>query len=133
MEDPSQRQLAEVPGQVRARVLERTRVALGMSRSAAEARPHFADVSALGDPTSRDGLRAFVGRLVSEQNLLASRAGVDAAAAIAALAEGVQKGLSDCFEECDPTNPHGEAEFALLAQILGELQRKIVFAGGRSD
>jgi hypothetical protein len=109
---------------LRQRILEHTRRELDLPRHGA-AGVEFAASEATG-------AGAFVGRLLSDQNLLAAaRRGTWPPARIdAALEHGMTDGLAETLEVLHDVGELDAATWQLVCAVLEELQRKVCSVGG---
>ena len=103
---------------LRQRVMENTRLLLGLPRN--DSAPTFARLD-----VNRAGL--FVGRLLSDQNLLAARAqgALPPAAIRAALAEGMDHGVAETLQILYELEALDELSWRLVCDVIEEFQRKL--------
>ena len=107
---------------LRERILENTRLYLDLPRTPGG--PRFA----LGDPDRAD---LFVGRLLSDQNLLASRRGGawPPQQIRSALLEGMIQGLAETLEILFELDELNQTSWNLVSDVLKVFHRKVESAG----
>ena len=108
---------------LRERILERTRLELELPRGAA------VTFAAPGAPDRAD---VFVGRLLSDQNLLAARRRDrwEAERVDAALETGMTEGLAETLELLHDLDELDAESWGLVNSVLDEFHRKVVSASG---
>ena len=112
---------------VRERVLEHTRVEFGLSaRDVDRARSRFAGGGAFGlrDVASGPGWQRFVGRVLSDQNLLVAAAGSRVQRVSERQARAVGSALVECLDLID--DRASPTEWAIASRLFTEFQRKLV-------
>ena len=109
---------------LRHRVLEQTRKALRLPRSSS--------LHIEWSPGPADRAEVFVGRLLSDQNLLAGkrRGHWDSAQLDAALEEGMTNGLSETLDILEDIRELDEEAWDFVCGVMEEFQRKVGIAVG---